>query len=201
MVYINLLTIFFTILGVGLFGFFPALIACFSIIRKDMLYDQNLSITKTFFQEFKKYFIKGNLAGWIFFVIGCLLYVNFTIAKVIGNEFIQLSYYPILLVFILFLMIAIHIVPLSLHYHNNWKATVKNAWLILFVQPVHTIFLIGALAAGYYLIAFIPGLIPFFGVSGFVWIIMFFSLNKFKKIDVANASAAKTIATTSSYRI
>ncbi|WP_130859552.1 YesL family protein [Gracilibacillus phocaeensis] len=195
LVYINLLVMVFTLLGLVLLGFFPALIACFAVIRKNMLYDQDIAITKNFFSEYKRYFVKGNLAGAFFVTVCLLLYVNFSIAQVIGNEWIQLSYYPILLVSILCLIVSIHIIPLSLHYRNNWKTTIKNACLVIFIKPINTIFLIASLVASYYIITVVPGLIPFFGVSGFGWIIMFFTLNKFKTLEAEHTSVSDSTIT------
>src|SRR5690625_6922967 len=72
--YVNLLWILFTILGLGIFGIFPATIALFAVTRKWVMGDRDIPVFSTFWQTFRKEFLKSTLLGWVLFVIGYMIY-------------------------------------------------------------------------------------------------------------------------------
>lgn len=182
--YINLLTIFFTLIGLIVFGFFPAIHATFYIFRKWLTGYSDIPITKHYWQTYKREFIKSNGIGMILLLVGSLLYINLSIAEVISEPVIQLSYYPILMVFILFLCTCLYVFPIYLHYRISFIQVFKNAFLLLFFQPLYTIFMIAGILILFYLLIAIPGLMLFFSVSIFAYIVMFFSLKIFEKLEL-----------------
>ncbi|WP_163538635.1 YesL family protein [Gracilibacillus sp. YIM 98692] len=181
--YINLLAIFFSMVGLFVFGFFPAIAATFAVLRKWLIGYSDIPITKTFWCCYKKEFFKSNLIGFILVTVGSLLFINLSIAEIMGHKIIQYSYYPILAVWIIFLSACLYVFPVSLHYHVSIKQIFKNAFLLLFVQPKNTIIMIASIIILYFLLISIPGLIPLFGVSLFAWIVMYFSLHTFNKLE------------------
>ncbi len=188
--YINLLTLFFTLVGLIVFGFFPALTAAFYIIRKWLTGHSDIPITKNYWSIYKKEFFKSNIIGFILFVIGSLLYVNLSIAEVIQFKLIHYSYYPILLVSILFFCACLYIFPVYLHYNVSVIQTLKNSILLLFFRPLNTVFMVASVILLYHLIMTIPGLIPFFSINIFVVITTFFSLKTFQKIQLMQEEVA-----------
>lgn len=187
--YINLLTLLFMLLGLVIFGFFPALTAAFYIIRKWLTGHSDIQITKNYWIIYKKEFLKSNIIGFILFVIGSLLYVNLSIAEVVQLKLIHYSYYPILLVTILFFCACLYVFPIYLHYNVSIIQIFKNSILLLFFRPLNTIFMIASVFLLYHLIMTIPGLIPFFSINIFVMITTFFALKTFQKLQMMQEEA------------
>src|SRR5690625_6197507 len=128
--YINLLTLFFTIIGLVVFGFFPDLTATFGIFRKWLTGFSDIPVTKSYWAIYKKVFIRANIIGGALSFIGVLLYVNLSIAEVINQKWVHLSYYPILLVIILLLCTSLYVFPVYLHFNITILQTFKNAFLL-----------------------------------------------------------------------
>lgn len=187
--YINLLTLIFTLIGLIIFGFFPALTAAFYIFRKWLTGHSDIPITKNYWAIYKKEFIKSNMIGFILFVIGSLLYINLSIAEVVQQKLIHYSYYPILLVTVLFFCTCLYVFPVYLHYNLSMIQIFKNSLLLLFIRPLNTIFMIVAVILLYHLIMTIPGLIPFFSINIFVMITTFFCLKTFQKLQMVQEDA------------
>lgn len=183
LVYVNILAILFSLSGVIIFGFFPAVMATFFIIRKWLIGYSDIHITKHFWQTFKREFLRSNVAGWLLTLLGLLLYINLSIAEVIGHSVIQLSYYPITIVFIIFLCLCLFVAPIYLHFQVSLAAAIKQAFLILFVHPLNTLFMIAVIVVLYTIMKIVPGFIPIFGISSYVFIIMWFSLRTFDRVN------------------
>lgn len=60
LVYLNLLWIAFSLLGIVLFGFFPATAAMFSVVRKWIMGETDVRVFKEFWQTYRKEFWKSN---------------------------------------------------------------------------------------------------------------------------------------------
>ncbi|WP_084028990.1 YesL family protein [Bacillus sp. J33] len=60
LVYLNLLWIAFSLLGIVLFGFFPATAAMFSVVRKWIMGETDVRVFKEFWQTYRKEFWKAN---------------------------------------------------------------------------------------------------------------------------------------------
>ncbi len=54
--YVNILWGLFTLAGLVLFGFMPATVAMFTVIRKWLMGETDIPVFKTFFASFKKRF-------------------------------------------------------------------------------------------------------------------------------------------------
>lgn len=189
--YINLLTLFFTLIGLIIFGFFPALTAAFYIIRKWLTGHSDIPIAKNYWSIYKKEFFKSNMIGFILCVIGSLLYINLSIAELIQFKLIHYSYYPILMVSIIFSCACLYVFPVYLHYNVGIIQILKNSILLLFFRPLNTVFMIAGVILLYHLIMTIPGLIPFFSINMFVMITTFFCLKTFKKLQMVQEDAVK----------
>ena len=74
--YVNLLWVFFTALGLGVFGFMPATIALFAVTRKWVMGDKDVPVFKTFWKTYRKEFFKSTLFGVVLFVIGYIIYFD-----------------------------------------------------------------------------------------------------------------------------
>lgn len=80
-VLLNILWIVSSMTGLLIFGLFPATAAVFSVLKKMIMEDENAAVLSPFFKTFKSEFIKSNVIGYIFLIIGSILYVNLRIIE------------------------------------------------------------------------------------------------------------------------
>ena len=164
--YLNLLWIGFSLLGLILFGLGPATAAIYAVQRKWKLGEMDVPIFKTFWSTYKKEFLQANILAIIFMVLGYILYTDLQFIAVL-NGAVQIVFYvaTLILLFLYFVTLA-YLFPVFVHYDlKNVGQYMKNALLIGISQfPYAILMLIGA-ALLYILFRFLPGLLPFFGVS------------------------------------
>ncbi|MDL4840270.1 YesL family protein [Aquibacillus rhizosphaerae] len=173
-VYINLLWIFFTILGLIFFGLMPATISMFTVIRKWIMKQTDIPIFQTFFITYKKEFLKSNLFMVVILVVGVFLYFNLRYAGFMVDSTI----YPILLggfiiTTFLYMMLVIYIAPVYVHFNLSFAQYVKYAIMIGATNLHYSITIIVSICGIYYISMKVPGLVPFFSISVSAYIIMF----------------------------
>ncbi|PFO06266.1 hypothetical protein COJ85_08000 [Bacillus sp. AFS076308] len=188
--YINLLWIVFSILGLVVFGFFPATIAMFVIVRKMLMGDFDIPVFKTFWESYKKDFIKGNLLGLVLLVLGYFLYVDVHLLKNTSG-LINLMYYPALLICIGFVLTVFYAFPTFVHYDVKVHQVLKSSFIIMLMNPLSTILMAMGGIAIYLLMTTVPGLIPIFSGSTTAVIIMWSSFFAFSKIQRAGQGVSK----------
>ncbi|MGP4038486.1 YesL family protein [Gracilibacillus sp. D59] len=192
-VYLNILVIVFSLLGLIFFGFFPAMTAAFYIVRKWLTGYSDIKITKHFYKVFKKEFFKSNGVGLLLTMIGLLLYINLTIADMINHSLVHLSYFPILTVFVLFLCLSLFVIPIYIHFRSSLLSVIKHAFLLLFVDPLNTLLLLITVSIFCMIMKTIPGFIPVCGLSGLALIVMHFSLKTFEKVTIIQGIERKEV--------
>src|SRR5690625_1086500 len=137
---INLLWLCFTVIGLILFGFFPATVAMFTVIRKEVL-KEDMQIFQTFWSTYKQEFLKSNLLGLILVVIGYILYIDIVFLKYISGA-IQILYIPVLIMCIVYILMLLYIFPVYVHYHVTIAQVIKNAFLMMVLYPIITFLMI-----------------------------------------------------------
>lgn len=170
MAYVNLLWIIFTIIGLGVFGFAPATVALFAVIRKWIMGDSDIQVFSTFLLNYRKEFLKSNLLGLILLSIGFILFIDFVYLPMGGlYTFFRAI---LILVSIMYIVILLFIFPFYVHYDWEFKLYFKNSLLIGLGHPHIIILIIIGIIIHYQIIIRIPGIIPFFSISVFAYIIM-----------------------------
>src|SRR5690625_4530325 len=164
LVYLNILWIMFTIMGLGLFGFFPATVSMFTIIRQ-LLLKEETSIIKTFFQTYKREFFKANGVGLILFILAYILYMDLLFLDTIQNIFFYFFQIALIIVSILYLITLIYIFPVYVHFQLKFFQYFKHAFLIGVFSPLMNLAIIAGFVILYFIYKWIPGLIPIFGLS------------------------------------
>src|SRR4051812_27089176 len=100
--YVNLLWFSFTLLGGIIFGIMPATIALFAITRKwEMDKEEDFPIFKTFWESYRKDFIKANLLGVFLFIAGGIVVLYYVYLDVLPNNLsniFQIIFYSIVLI-------------------------------------------------------------------------------------------------------
>jgi len=168
--YVNLLWILFTILGLGLFGVFPATIALFAVTRKWVMGDRDIPVFSTFWQTFRKEFLKSTLLGLVLFVIGYIIYVDLALLPTGG--FLDVVRWGLVVCGLLYIIILFYIFPLYVHFDWKNRLYIKYALLLGASHPHYTFLMLIGIGALYYIVMSIPGLLPFFSVSILAYIMM-----------------------------
>ncbi|WP_453991336.1 YesL family protein [Bacillus nitroreducens] len=183
LVVLNLLWIFYTIIGLVVGGIFPATLSVLKIFRKWIIGEEEVPLWSTFRQEYRRDFIKSNIIGWILTLSGMILFMNYLVIKSTENisVLIPVAFYILI---ILYINVLIWSFPQLAHYNGEIKVFLKNAIILGFGKLHYTIAIIIYLFIVMYISLSFPGILPFFTVSigafGWIWL----SMNLFQKMDL-----------------
>lgn len=179
--YLNILWVLFMIAGLGVFGFFPSTAAMFAVTRKWMMGETEEPIFRTFWKAYKKDFVQVNLIGLILLMIGFFLYFDLRFAQAQQGFVAILRYFFLGLLFFYFIM-TLYIFPVFSHYKLKTIEYIKYAFIIAIGKPVQTFLMIAGSIVIYYLLRFIPGLIPLFSGSLISVVLMWGAARSFPKL-------------------
>ncbi|MDQ0231204.1 YesL family protein [Metabacillus malikii] len=181
---LNLYWIFFTIAGLVMFGLFPATVALFTVTRKLLFEEKEVPIFRSFYQAYKKEFIRANGFGLLWSVFGILLIIDLRVLYQLNTTFLHQSLLIILYVIIaLFVLLSVYILPVYVHFNLKKLEYIKYSFVLLIGRPVQTILLIAACLGVSYIMFSFPGIIPVFGASIFSFITMKIASLSFPKIN------------------
>ncbi len=181
--YLNLLWVIATIVGLVIFGLFPATMALTTTIREWHVHEE-ISFHKSFLKAYKHYFIKSNLIGILFLVVGYILFVD--LQWILQNT----STFQFLFLVVLFLLVFIYLItvlyafPIMAHFDLSIGQVIKHAIVIGVFSPLITLGIGISLILLYFLWRFIPGLLPVIGVSLPIYIITRLSIIAFERFEV-----------------
>ncbi len=183
LVYVQMLWITFTLLGLILFGFFPSTIAMFTVVRKWMMDEIDPPIYSTFWTSYKKELVKGNAIGVLLVLSGIIIYFDYQF--LVGNtaSFASFSKYPLFLVLMLLGLTCIYVIPTYVHYDLKLYQIIKNAFLFMVLNPLNTIFIVIGLILIYIIAILLPPLAFFLGGSAAALIIMGLCYRSFISIE------------------
>jgi len=182
--YINLLWVAFSLLGVIVLGLFPATAAMFSVVRKGMLGEKDIPIFKTFWQYYKSEFIQSNLLGYALVVIGAVLYIDLRFfQKSDGIITLGLSYLFLFLLLVYF-TVVLYIFPVFVHYQFKTLEYIKYALIMAIGRPFQTLFMIVGCLLVLTLLRMVPMLILYFGGSLLCYVLMWISIKSFPKEEI-----------------
>ncbi|MEI4768454.1 YesL family protein [Psychrobacillus sp. FJAT-51614] len=181
--YLNILWLVGIFIGLGIVGFFPSTVAMFSVIRKMQDDDIDIKIFTHFKREYKKEFIKSNLFGYTWAILGLIIYVDLLFFRGIS------TLWSLIISFFIFILGAIYVAsllyafPLYVHYKLNFKQYFKNCLLIVLSNPLFAVLMVLGFYFPYYFMIKVPGLIPFFGGSLISFILMSISNKLFTSLE------------------
>lgn len=181
MAYANLLWIVFTILGLGIFGFMPATVGLFSVVRKWIMGERHIPVFNTFWTNYRQEFFKSNLLGIILFMIGFILYIDLTFLPT-GGLYIIVRV-GLVMITILYAIILLYIFPVYVHYEWKLRLYIKYSLLLGAGHPHFTFLMIIGAGILYYICMAIPGIIPFFSVSLLAYVLMWIAYLVIKKME------------------
>lgn len=190
MAYLNILWMLFTILGLGIFGFMPATVSLFAVIRKWIMQEKDVPVFLTFWGNYRKEFLKSNLLGLILFILGYILYIDLLIFPT-GSIFFAILRVGLVAVVISYIIMLLYIFPVFVHY--DWKilSYIKHSLLLGVGYPHFTFIMVVGIGALAYITYIAPGIIPLFGVSILAYIIMWIAYLVIKKTEELQAAKTK----------
>lgn len=162
--YLNILWILFTVVGLVVFGLFPATAATFAVTRKWQTGDTELPIFKTFWEAYREEFKQANYLGFILFLIGFFLYFDLRFAQSQTGFFHIFKFFFLGLLFFYYVML-LYVFPVFSHYQMKTLEYIKHAFILALGRPLQSILMIIGSVVVTYLMMFIPGLIPVYSVS------------------------------------
>ena len=183
--YVNFLWVFFTLAGLGLFGFFPATVAMFAVVRKWVRKETDVPVFPLFWKTYKADFLKSNRLGLIISFAGFVLYFNFTVIEAAVVPAFKWLYIPYVMITVIYILTLLYIFPVFVHFNMKIKEVVKNAFILMAVSPLVTCSMVVLTGALCFLFLQFPGVIPFFSGSLIAILLMFLSNNLLQKISAA----------------
>lgn len=129
----------FTVLGLGIFGFFPSLLAVMAVARQYIRETAELSIVKMFWRFYKEMFVKANVFGLPLMAVAVLLLINIQHFQQVDEAFSQVLIYGSYLIEAILLVLFIHGVPSIVHMEITFKNIVRGSFIITLIRPFHTV--------------------------------------------------------------
>jgi uncharacterized membrane protein YesL len=181
--YVQLLWGLFSLLGLGIFGLFPATSAMFAIMRKWLSGDTDIPVFSFMWNTYRKEFLKANLYFYSYVGLGMILYFYFKLFQS-QDSVIHAILTIIFLITVIFYSIGVMVaVPLYTHFDLNLRSFYKMMVYTIFSYPFHIITIIVIHVLFYLLISYIPGFVPFLSVSLLAFVVMAIMKGAFSKME------------------
>lgn len=178
--YLNLLWIGFTLIGLGVVGFFPSTIAMFAITRDWLKGKTDFPIFRKFWSYYKQDFMKSNLLGVVIIMLGLIVAID--IYYITMTETMRWINIPLFAFMILILLFLFYLFPAFVHFDVNLIPLLKNAFLIMLISPIHSLLILISLGSLFLTVRLIPALAFIFGGSIYSFITMWLALHAFNKV-------------------
>ncbi|MFB3160231.1 YesL family protein [Neobacillus sp. 179-J 1A1 HS] len=181
--FLNLLWISFSLLGLIIFGFFPATVAMFAVARKWMLGNDEMSIFKTFWTAYKREFLKSNILGVIIVAIGLILYIDFQFVQHAANSFASFLYVPFFIITLIFISMLFYIIPIFVHYDMKLSQVIKNSFFVMIMNPLSTFYMLIGSFGILFVLSYAPPICLLYSGNLLALFIMKPATNAFDKIN------------------
>lgn len=178
--YINILWGLFSLLGGVIFGFFPATIAMFALIREWIKGNTEIPVFSSFWKFYKADFLKSNLLGLFIAAVVIVIYID--VQYIQNSTSLEWTYIPLFVFMLLFILFLFYIFPVFVHYDLKIPQLIKNAFLLMLINPLHSLFMIICLTSIFFVMRALPALAFIFGGSAYAFITMWLCFNAFNKV-------------------
>ncbi|MDR7078470.1 putative membrane protein YesL [Neobacillus niacini] len=181
--YVNLLWIFFTLIGGIIFGVMPATVAVFAVTRKWIMdKDEEVPVFKLFWKSYRSDFLRSNLLGLFLLFGGGILYLYHANLDVLPTQLQGIFKVIFYSVVIIFGMTVTFLFPVFVHFNVNVKQYMKNAFLVGLSFPHYAILMLFITSVSIVVFQYVPVLFIFFGVSVNAILLMKIAYAAFYKI-------------------
>jgi uncharacterized membrane protein YesL len=181
--FLNLLWISFSLLGLVIFGFFPATVAMFAVVRKWMLGNDEMSIFKTFWTAYKREFLKSNILGVIILAIGLILYIDFQFVLHSSSSFVSILYVPFFIITLIAISCVFYIIPIFVHYDMKISQVIKNSFFVMIMNPLSTFYMLIGSFGICFVLSYAPPICILYSGNLLALFIMKPATNAFEKIN------------------
>lgn len=181
--YVNLLWIIFTLAGGVILGFYPATIAMFAMVRDWLRGKSDLPVLKTFWLYYKRDFLKSNKMGLVINILFAFIIIDIYYIQVNISEALSWTYIPLFAFMLFVVLFLFYIFPSFVHYDLKVVSLMKNALLIMIINPIHSFFMIVCIVSAFFIIQAIPALFFIFGAVTYAFITTWLSLHAFDRIQ------------------
>jgi uncharacterized membrane protein YesL len=162
---LQLIWILFSLVGLVIGGIFPATFTMFAICRKWLHKQTEFPVFRTFWELYRKSFLKTNLLGWVTTLTGCSLYYYFQLLKGTEGTMGLVLLIIVWIAGIVYLMTALFIIPVFVHFDIKLINVAKYALIIAIGNPFHCLSMAAVIAGFGIVLILVPGLFPFFSFS------------------------------------
>jgi uncharacterized membrane protein YesL len=120
------------------FTFVPATAAMFAVARKWTMGDEDVPLFKTFFRNYKQNYLQSMLGGFIFAILGLILFVNMSFYGTTATSLGFLVYLFIVL-FVFLVAAFFNFMSILVHFHMKLWQMIKNSLLLTLGNPIQSI--------------------------------------------------------------
>lgn len=188
MLQIQILWILFTVLGLGVVGFFPSTLAMFTMMRDRIYKDEKLNYPKRFYEEFKANIIRANILGYSLLAISVLLVVYFRMTFNIDNHFSTLFVFLGYGLVILFGLLTLYIFPVYAHFDLGFLEIIRHSFVFMVSVPFMTIAMAALVVAFVMTFERLLILVPFVSIAILAYGITYFAQLAFKALTQATGA-------------
>lgn len=180
-IYLHTLWVTFSILGLVVFGIFPATAGVFAVVRKWLEEGEDIPVFQTFFQAYKSVFLQANGLGYIMTALGLFFAYDFMISREhIGSILIHGF---LIFILLLFVLVVCYIFPVYVRYDLRFFLYIKQSLLVALARPLESIGMLLSLLLLYYILILLPFLFVMAGSSIVAFLIMALAYHAFIKIE------------------
>ncbi len=171
--YVNFLWICFSLVGLVMFGLFPATVAMFAIFRKWIMGETDIPIFRSFWRYYKKDFLKSNRLGLLLLVIGYTLYIDFQLLQYASDSvWITIISYVVATITLMYILTLLYVFPVFVHYEIPVFKVLNTSFLTMIVSPLSTIMMMAGSVILYFSLRNFLGLAVILGPSLFAFLVM-----------------------------
>ncbi|WP_299094040.1 YesL family protein [uncultured Metabacillus sp.] len=192
--YIHLLWVGFTLLGGIVLGVVPSTVAMFAMARKTAMGEEDLPVFKTFWRTYKTEFFRANGLGFIIAAIGLIWYVDLQFFRQFEGTFYTMINYVMMMLGLVYFILLLYILPVYVHYDLKLFQYMTHALKIGFLRPATVVFMAVGTLCTYYFLIYLPGLIPLFGITLFVYFNMWVAYKSFESIADVRSNRNSSLA-------
>lgn len=164
LIWVNLLVL---VCSIPIFTIGASISAMENIIYK-ILHNEDVAVTREFFQAFAKNFKQATVVWLIILVVEGALGYDFYYSRQVGSNTSEAIMTVCVILFVLVFALMLYIFPMQSHYYNKTKDLFKNAIILVIVHPVRTLIMLviqaAFIAIGFLIVLdyrFIPVLVCF----------------------------------------
>ncbi|UOE57449.1 YesL family protein [Bacillus sp. CMF12] len=181
--YVNLLWFFFTAAGLIVFGFMPATVSLFTIVRKWQMKQAEVPVWDTFLSIYKKEFTKSNLLGFILVICAGFILLDLHFVNGLEGSLQLLFFVPLLITSALYFITLMYLFPVYVHFELKVTEYIKNSCLLGILNLHLTLIFAASAGSIIFLLLYSPAFIPFFSAVSITWILMYGGMYSFRKIE------------------